>query len=330
MLDILCIGDAVLDIFLQIPKSNPHFGLDVQKNKLFIDYGYKINVENYVRDIGGNACNTAVGISRLHKSVGLCAEIGSDEFSDFIINKLTKENINTSLVAKDASRKTSFSVCISYLGERTLFVEHVERPHNFSFDNSSANFIYLTSLGNKWENAYQKTLDFVKKTKAKLAFNPGTLQIENKNRLVMELIEITDYLFLNRDEAKLVLYGKDKELTDKNDIKKILFGLRSLGAKNIIVTDSYNGSYVCDNSQNSYHLDIVKADVVEKTGAGDAYTAGFLSAILTGLNIKDAMIWGSVDASSVVQKIGAQEGLLRTQQMEEKLNYMAQFAPRLI
>jgi len=330
MLDILCIGDAVLDIFLQIPKSNPHFGLDVQKNKLFIDYGYKINVENYVKDIGGNACNAAVGISRLHKSVGLCAEIGADEFSSLIMNRLNIESINTSFVTQNSDKKTSFSVCINYLGERTLFVEHVERPHVFNFDTSSASFIYLTSLGNKWENAYQKTLDFVKKNKARLAFNPGTLQIENKNRLIMELIEITDYLFLNRDEAKLVLYGKDKELTDKNDIKKILFGLRSLGAKNIIVTDSYNGSYVCDNSQNSYHLDIVKADVVEKTGAGDAYTAGFLSAILTGLNIKDAMVWGSVDAASVVQKIGAQEGLLRTQQMEEKLNYMAQFAPRLI
>jgi len=331
MLDILCIGDAVLDIFLQIPKSNPHFGLDVQKNKLFIDYGYKINVENYVKDIGGNACNAAVGISRLHKSVGLCAEIGADEFSSLIMNRLNIESINTSFVTQNSDKKTSFSVCINYLGERTLFVEHVERPHVFNFDTSSASFIYLTSLGNKWENAYQKTLDFVKKNKARLAFNPGTLQIENKNRLIMELIEITDYLFLNRDEAKLVLYGKDKELTtDENDIKKILFGLKSLGAKNIIVTDSYNGSYVCDNSQNSYHLGIVKADVVEKTGAGDAYTAGFLSAILTGLNIKDAMVWGSVDAASVVQKIGAQEGLLRTQQMEEKLNYMAQFAPRLI
>ena len=331
MLDILCIGDAVLDIFLQIPKSNPHFGLDVQKNKLFIDYGYKINVENYVKDIGGNACNAAVGISRLHKSVGLCAEIGADEFSSLIMNRLNIESINTSFVTQNSDKKTSFSVCINYLGERTLFVEHVERPHVFNFDTSSASFIYLTSLGNKWENAYQKTLDFVKKNKARLAFNPGTLQIENKNRLIMELIEITDYLFLNRDEAKLVLYGKDKELTtDENDIKKILFGLKSLGAKNIIVTDSYNGSYVCDNSQNSYHLGIVKADVVEKTGAGDAYTAGFLSAILTGLNIKDAMVWGSVDAASVVQKIGAQEGLLKKESFEEKLNYLGKFIPQAI
>src|SRR3972149_8346704 len=201
MLDILCIGDAVLDIFLQIPKSNPHFGLDVQKNKLFIDYGYKINVENYVKDIGGNACNTGVGIARFGKSVGLCAEIGADEFSSLIMIRLNIENINTNLITQNSNKKTSFSVCINYLGERTLFVEHVEREHNFNFENSSAGFIYLTSLGNKWENAYQKTLDFVKKTKTKLAFNPGTLQIETKSLLITQLIELSDYLFLNKKKA---------------------------------------------------------------------------------------------------------------------------------
>jgi len=331
MLDILCIGDAVLDIFLQIPQDNPHFGLDKEKNKLFIDYGYKINVENYVKDIGGNACNTAVGISRLGKSVGLCAEIGADEFSSLIINRLNIENINTTFVTQNADRKTSFSISINYLGERTLFVEHVERGHNFNFENSSAGFIYLTSLGNKWENAYQKTLDFVKTTKAKLAFNPGTLQIETKSLLITQLIELSDYLFLNKQEAEKILYGEDKNLpAEKTDIKKILFGLKNLGAKNIIVTDSYNGSFVFDNSQNYYQLGIVKADVVEKTGAGDAYTAGFLSAILSNKSIKDAMIWGSFDAASVVQKIGAQEGLLRAVQMEEKLNYSGKIVPQKI
>ncbi|OGH06738.1 MAG: hypothetical protein A2171_01740, partial [Candidatus Levybacteria bacterium RBG_13_35_9] len=313
------------------PQDNPHFGLDKEKNKLFIDYGYKINVENYVKDIGGNACNAAVGISRLGKNVGLCAEIGSDEFSSLIINKLNIENINTSFVTQTPAKKTSFSICINYLGERTLFVEHVERLHNFNFENSSADFIYLTSLGNKWEDAYQKALDFVKKTHAKLAFNPGTLQIDTKNALVIQLIELTDYLFLNKEEAEKILYGKDKRVpTENSDIKKILFGLKNLGAKNIIVTDSYNGSFVFDSVQNYYHLGIINADVLEKTGAGDAYTAGFISAILNTKSITDAMVWGSVNAASVVQKIGAQEGLLKMQQMEEKLNYLGKFTPQVI
>lgn len=331
MLDILCIGDAVVDIFLQIPKDNPHFGLDKEKNKLFIDYGYKINLDDYVKEIGGNACNTAVGIAKLGKNVGLCAEIGNDEFSNFITNKLTEEKINTNLIIKDSSKKTSFSVSLNYLGERTLFVEHVKREHQFNFETTSARFIYLTSLGNDWENAYLKTFNFIKSTGSKFAFNPGTLQINSKNRIVIELISISDYLFLNKQEAQDILYGKDEKLSqEQQDIKKIIFGLKGMGAKNIILTDSSNGSYLNSGDDDIYHLDIVKVDVVEKTGAGDGYTAGFLAAVLNGLDLKTTMIWGAVNAASVVEQIGAQSGLLSKNGLENKLNYLGKFSPKLI
>lgn len=331
MLDILCVGDALVDIFLQIPKDNPHFGLDKEKNKLFIDYGYKIGIEDYIKDIGGNACNTAVGLARLGKNVGLCAEIGKDEFSNFIIGNLANENINTTLINQNPNKKTSFSVSLNYLGERTLLVEHVQRPHNFNFQNSSARFVYLTSLGNDWQNAYQNTLDFVKQTKSKLAFNPGTLQIDDRERLIMEIIGNTDYLFLNKQEAEKLLYGKDTKLEkSKTDIKKLLFGLKSLSAKNVILTDSYNGSYIQDEQNNIYHLEIIKVEVIEKTGAGDAYTAGFLGAILNNQSILDAMRWGSVNASSVVGKIGAQDGLLTKSDIIEKLSSLTHSKPRLI
>ena len=332
MIDILCIGDAVVDIFLQIPKDNPHFGLDKEKNKLFIDYGYKINLENYVKDIGGNACNTAVGISRLGKSVGLCAEIGKDEFSQLIVNKLENENINTNFISQNQSKKTSFSVSLNYKGERTLLVEHVQRPHLFNIDTTSARFIYLTSLGNIWENAYQNTLDFIKSSHSLLAFNPGTLQINNKDNLIMEIIRNTDYLFLNKQEAEKLLYGKEALVSDKSktSIKKLLFALKSSGAKNVILTDSYNGSYVQDEINNIYHLEIVKVEVIEKTGAGDAYTAGFIGAILNNQSIPDAMRWGAVNDSSVVRKIGAQDGLLKKSDIIEKLSSLTHFKPLLI
>jgi len=322
MLDILCVGDAVLDIFLQIPEDNPHFDLNKEKTKLLIDYGYKIHVDDYVKEIGGNACNTAVGISRLNKKAGLCAEIGNDEFSNFILNKLKLENINTAFVSQSSNKKTSFSVSLSFKGERTLLVEHVDRDHDFNIENSSARFVYLTSLGNLWQNAYQNTLDFVKKTGSVLAFNPGTLQLDEKGRLVMEIIENSKYLFLNKQEAEKLLYGKDNDLSnEKSDIKKLLFGLKSLGAKNAIITDSDNGSFVLDETGNNYHLGIVKVNVVEKTGAGDGYNAGFIAAVLNGKTITDAMIWGTVNSASVVQKVGAQQGLLKIDELEERLGF---------
>lgn len=330
MLDILCVGDSVIDIFLKIPSSNPKFSLDREKNQLRINYGDKISVEKYVIEIGGNATNTAVGISRLGLSVGLCAELGKDEFSQKIINNLKRGNVSMDFLTQDENKQTSITVALSYEGDRTLFTEHVQRDHNFNLEKLETKFIYLTSLGAIWEKAYENVFEHVKKTDVKLAFNPGALQLEKRDKYVMSIIEKTDYLFVNKQEAEEILYGKELGLDiqdNKNLIKKLLFGLKSLGAKNVIITDSNNGSYAQDEENKIYHLGIVEVATIEKTGAGDAYTAGFLSAILKDLGIKEAMVWGTINSSCVIQQIGAQEGLASARQIEEIKKSLTNFLP---
>lgn len=331
MLDILCIGDSVIDIFLKIPTDDPKFSLNKDNNKLSINLGDKISVDKYLISIGGNATNTAVGASKLGLKSGLCAEIGNDEFSQKILSALKTENINTDLIIHDKNKQTSITVALSFNGERTLFTEHVEREHNFEIQNTSTKLIYLTSLGHKWENAYKKVYELKDKSNFLLAFNPGSLQLENKNRIILDIIERSDYLFINKQEAEEILYGKELGLAEENHkslIKKLLFGLRSLGAKTIIITDSSNGSYLYDLTEKMYHLDIVKVDVVEKTGAGDSFTAGFLSAILNHLDEKEAMIWGAINSSSVIQKIGAQNGLLTKDEINNYKTSLGNFYPQ--
>ena len=330
MLDILCVGDSIIDIFLKIPTSDPKFSLDKENNQLRINYGDKISVEKYVIEIGGNATNTAVGISRLGLSVGLCAEIGKDEFSQKIINKLKKENVNTDYLSQDENKQTSITVALSYAGDRTLFTEHIKRAHNFNLEKLETKYIYLTSLGHVWEKAYETIFEYVKNTGVKLAFNPGALQLEKRDKYVMNIIEQTDYLFVNKQEAEEILYGNELNLAIKENvslIKKLLFGLKSLGAKNVIITDSDNGSYAQDKENIVYHLGIVKVATIEKTGAGDAYTSGFLSAIIKDLGIKEAMVWGTINSSSVIQKIGAEEGLVSQKQIEEIQKSLTNFLP---
>jgi ribokinase len=306
---------------LQIPENNPHFGLNDEKNKLFVSYGEKIYIEKYVLDIGGNATNAAVGIARLGLNVGLCAEIGKDELSQKILNNLKKENVNTDHLIQVDKEDTSISVGLNYQGDRTLFTEHVKRDHNFNFENIETKFVYLTSLGNLWEETYEKTLNFVKQSGVKLAFNPGSIQLEKRGKVVMDVLEIADYLFVNKEEAEEILYGNELNLAQRNEnqIKKLLYGLRGLGAKNVVITNGDNGSYVESEKNETYHLGIVKTDVVEKTGAGDAFSAGFLAAIIHGLEIPEAMKWGSINSANVIGKIGAEEGLLTKSELEQKL-----------
>ncbi|MGA2911021.1 MAG: carbohydrate kinase family protein [Candidatus Levyibacteriota bacterium] len=320
MLDILCVGDCKIDIFLKIPDDNPHFGLDKEKNKLFLSYGEKIYIDRYVLGIGGNATNTTVGIARLGLNVGLCAEIGKDEFSKKILEELNKENVNTDFLSQ-TDKETSISIGLSYKADRTLFTEHVKREHNFNFANLQTKFIYLTSLGNIWEPTYEKVLQFKKENSIKLAFNPGTIQLTKKGKVFMDVLEKTDYLFVNKQEAEEILYGKELELTTENEsrMKKLLFGLKSLGAKNVVITDGDNGSFVQDENNKFYYLERVKVEVVEKTGAGDAYTSGFLAAVINGKPVEEAMRWGAQDSASVIQKIGAENGLLTKSSLEKQL-----------
>jgi ribokinase len=329
MLDILCVGDSKLDIFFQIPDTSPHFGLDKENNKWLISFGEKISIDKYVLDIGGNATNTAVGISRLGFNVGLCAEIGKDEFSQKILNRLKEENINTNSLLQTDNEKTSFSVAISYKGDRTLFTEHAKRQHNFNFGNLETKFVYLTSLGEEWEKAYEKTLEFVLKNNLKLAFNPGSLQLAKRGKTIADIFERTDFLFVNKEEAEEILYGRELNLSPNNPsaIKKLLYGLRSLGVKNAIITDSDNGSFAQDEKDNIYSLGVIKVDVVEKTGAGDAYCAGFLGALLSQKPIDEAMIWGEVNSASVIGKIGAEEGLLTKKKLEDNIKKLNNINP---
>lgn len=333
MLDILCVGESVIDIFLRIAENDPRFSVDREQNKLLINFGDKLTVEKYIIGIGGNASNTAVGTARLGLKTGLCAEIGKDEFSQKITSTLEKEGVDTKCITINGDKQTPVTVALSYDGERTLFTEYVERQHNFNLEDTKTKLVYLTSLSNVWQPAYENVLNFVGKTGALLAFNPGTIQLEHKNKTVIDVIEKTDYLFVNKQEAEEILYGKElgiNEENNKNLIKKLLFGLKTLGTKNVIITDSDNGSYLQSADNKTYHLEIIKVKVVEKTGAGDSYTAGFMSAVLNGLDVKDAMIWGSINSSQVIQKIGAQNGLLTKTEINDIKSTLTDYSPKEI
>lgn len=331
-IDVICVGDAKLDIFLTIDEKNAHVKLDNSTRELRFGYGEKIEVKKMSLSVGGNAANVAVGISRLGFKSSLVAEIGKDEFTQKIINSLTQENVNLELVKQIANENSSITVGINFKGDRTLFTEHVRREHDFDFGEKTAKVIYLTSLGPIWEKAYEKTLDFTEKNNIKLIFNPGTLQIEKRDAIIWRIISKSGVLFVNKEEAEELLYGKEINLpsNSQNYVKKLLYGLKSLGAEIVVITDGDTGSYAMDETHNAYHMGIIHCEVVGKTGAGDAYTSGFISAILNGENMEGAMRWGAFNSAGVIQEIGAQKGLVIKEDMENNLKENNKFIPEKI
>lgn len=320
--DVVAIGNAKIDLFLSIHEANKHLRLNTQTNELCFHSGEKITVDKCNLSLGGNAANVTVGLSYLGAKTSIYTEIGDDEVSHKIINTLKKESVNTANIIQATSQRSSVSVIISFKNDRTVFSEHMIRQHDFSFDNLHTKWVYLTSLGEEWKKAYERVVNFAKKTNTPLAFNPGTIQINDGYENIAKVLDVTNILFVNKEEAaKLTNYGSRIMNQEKNKetIKLLLEKLQKLGPKVVVVTDGENGSYAIDEKKNVFNQSIIKAQIVEKTGAGDAYSSGFMSAILRGISVKDAMLWGTLNAASVIEKLGAQNGLLRKEEMEKKL-----------
>lgn len=131
--DVVCVGNAKIDAFLSIHEASQHLRLNKDTNELCIKSGEKIAVDKCEFLLGGNAANVAVGLSRLGLKSSLYAEIGDDELSHKIINTLKKEDVHTENVKRSKDNECSISVIINFKNERTIFSEHIQRLHDFTF-----------------------------------------------------------------------------------------------------------------------------------------------------------------------------------------------------
>ncbi|MBI4079285.1 MAG: carbohydrate kinase family protein [Candidatus Levybacteria bacterium] len=327
-LDIVAIGNAMLDVFLIIQEQNRFTKINNEEKEICFAYGEKIHVESYKLCIGGNASNVAVGLRRLGFLVGLCVEVGDDEFSQKIMHGFASEGLDASHVIQTKNSPSSFSVGINFGGERTLFVEHVKRIHKFQFENLKAQWFYLTSLGVEWKEAYKNALDFAKDNGVKLAFSPGTHQFEELTA-ISDVLSATDILFVNKEEATRISNFKF-QISNTQEMKALLQVLQSMGPKVVSITDGKEGSYALEADGTVYKLGMFPGNALERTGAGDAYASGFLAAIIAGHDILDAMRWGAINAASVVSQVGSQAGLLKREEIEKKLTDFPEFKAKEI
>ncbi|HEX8931755.1 MAG TPA: carbohydrate kinase family protein, partial [Patescibacteria group bacterium] len=241
--DVIAIGDTTLDAFMKLSDTHEKYQL-TEKGELCFRHGEKINVERYDFSMGGNATNVAVGLSRLGLKATLCSEIGDDEMSIKIRNSLAKENVERLFMIQTPGR-SNFSVIINLKGERTIFSEHIEREHKFEIIDATTHYVYLTSLGKEWETAYQRALDFALAQNAKLAFNPGNPQFIEGREIIHKVLQNTQILFLNKEEAELLLFKHYGEKDDDSGeyIKKLAVKLQQIGPKIVVITNGQDGSY---------------------------------------------------------------------------------------
>lgn len=319
MSDILTVGNAKIDVFVILNNLN-NFSYDKFSNQISFPLGAKIPFGDHPLALGGNACNVAVGLSKLGFGTSLAACVGKDEFSEKILNELKINKVNTDYIQIENTTNPSFNIALSFQGERTILEEENLVTKNLNVPSITPKLIYLTSVAGDWKKIYDETIS--NNPYAELALNPGSKMLAENLDDVIALLPKIKYLFVNLQEAQKLIK------TENPDIKFVITKLHSLGSKIVVVTDSINGSYAYDESNQFFHMGVARKEKpIEKTGAGDAYASGFIYGILNKHSIDEAMKYGSLNADSAIQKIGAQDGLLTSAQIEEisrnKLDFQA-------
>jgi sugar/nucleoside kinase (ribokinase family) len=168
-------------------------------------------------------------------------------------------------------------------------------------------------MGESFIPFYNHFVDFLKaNASVKLAFNPGSWQLRSGIETLKPVFDITDIVYVNREEAE--------KLTDFGDStghdKELLKALSSLGPKISIITDGANGSFLYASEENKYFkCGIMPVDAYERTGAGDAFGSACISALMKGKNYQEALMWGTVNSASVIGYTGSEKGLLKEEEI---------------
>ena len=325
--DIVAIGDTATDTFIRLKDASVNCDINREHCLLSLRFGDKVPYEfvEIVRAVG-NSANAAVAGARLGLKTALVGNIGDDDNGVECLAALRGSGVSADFISIQAGKHTNYHYVLWYEDERTILIKHESFAYTLP-DIGSPQWMYLSSMGEEAVPLYDLIPAYIDAHPGtRLAFQPGTYQIKLGTEKLAGIYAHTDIFFCNTDEAERILKHKN------TDIKMTLKGIRELGAKTVIITDGVKGAYAYHENDTWYMPAYPDPKPpYERTGAGDAFSSTVVSALAMGKTIDEALRWGPINSMSVVQKIGAQAGLLTMPEIERYLAHSpADYAPKKI
>ncbi len=317
--DVMSVGDIVTDDFIDLLENEEKLEHDSNGNNwLAVPFGTKIPYDHHdLIPAVGNASNAAVAFARLGLKSTFATNVGGDQEGREMIKILQNEGVDHRFVKVNPDKKSNFHYVLRYKAERTILIKHEEYDYLWPKigTNELPEWIYFSSISDHAIPYHDQVSDWLDENPTvKLAFQPGTFQMEAGAERLKRIYQKTNVLILNREEAVLVGGGNHDDLND------LFERLHQLGPKLVVITDGPNGAYTSDG-QNKFKMPIYPdiAPPVDRTGAGDAFASTFVAALIKGNTIEGALQWAPINSMSVCQKVGAQAGLLKESDLEHYL-----------
>ena len=329
--DILTVGGIMRDIIFLTKEGtitespeNP-----LCQRMISFELGAKVYVKKVYFEPGGGASNTAVGFSKMGLKTAIMGRVGQDREGDQLIKSLKNDKVDVHLVRIDKKVSTGFAFILSLKNRKRAHAIFAYRGTNdelvFNIKNKNKlkgiKWIYISSLSsNNWPLILNQAFNFKEKEKIKVAWNPSNVQLKSDFKKLKDHLKRTEALILNEDEAKELVLSR-KKINDFR-IKTLLKEIAVMGPKIVIITQGkYGVSAWWENK--FYFQKPAPAEVINTTGAGDSFSAAFVSSLFYQPgNLKQALKWGVTNSASVIDQIGAQKGLLTKNQVIKKSRYV--------
>ena len=306
MYDVITVGSATLDVFAKTHFSELIKIIDPKGETDLLDCpsGSKILIDELEFSTGGGGTNTAVALSRLGHKVAFLGKLGTGTNSDFIHKNLIKEKID--LLCAHGKGNAGYSVILDTLEhDRTILtykgINDDLRNEDVPYKKLKTKWFYFSAMLEESFHTLERLAEFAQQNSIKVVFNSSTYLAEKGLHYLKHIISRTELLVLNKEEA-ILLVGRDT-------MEGLLFKLKSLGPKIVVITDGKNKLYVMNNECIFTALP-PPVRIVDATGAGDAFAASFLSGLIRKNDIEFAIRLGIANAQSVVSHYGAKNILL--------------------
>jgi ribokinase len=268
--------------------------------------GEEIAVKEIRDSPGGSAANTIVGLARLGIKTGFIGILGNDREGDVIYKNFEDEKVDTSGIRITRGRTGTVFGLVDADGERTLY-PYPGVNDKLQLDGinigyaKKAKILHMTSFIKSEQINVQKLLISELSENTKISFSPGMIYAEKGLEELLPIIEKSYIVFLNRNEIK-ILTGNDYDKGSKILIER--------GTKIVVVTSESKGSYVTTQKDCFQVAAHPTEKVVDTTGAGDAFAAGFLYGLLKkGDDLEFCAEIGNKVASYCIRHYGAIGGL---------------------
>lgn len=318
---IISIGTASWDVFLRsaefkVLHDPAHFaGIGLKSaDAECLPLGEKIEVEKPVFSVGGGAANAAVTFARFGLSSELIAKVGIDEFGRTIQKNLKTEGIRLKFQKSEYSSTSYSTILLSDTGERTVLIYRgaMEElgPSDFVRVPLDADWGYIVPGKLSFETVEYIIKKF-KRNGSRVSFNPSMHYLKHYRAETLSLFKSVDVMSMNKEEAE-VLVGAGMSRSE------MLRAISGYGCGLVLITDGKRGASVYEGDSRTM-LNIGTFDIgetVDRTGAGDAFSSGFVGALALGRSLADCLRIAAANATSVVEHIGASTGVLKHEELD--------------